>query len=55
MQILIIEKEFEAIECKFQLFVRDSMYLKPKSNRDRKVSNANSKHLKEIRSIRMQI
>ena len=31
------------------------MHSNPNSNQDRKVSNANAKHLKGIRSIRMQI
>ena len=44
MQILTLQKGFEACECKFELF-----------NWDSKHSNANSKHLKAIRSIRMQI
>ena len=41
MQILTIRKGFEAFQCKFEPFERDS--------------NANSNHSKGIRSIRMQI
>ena len=44
MQILTIRKEFEAFECKFQPFERDSKHLNPNSN-----------YSNEIRSIRMQI
>ena len=44
MQIITIQKGFEAFECKFEAFESDSKY-----------SNANSNHLKGIRSIRMQI
>ena len=43
-QICSIRKDFEAFECKFKPFERDSQHLKP-----------NSKHLKGIRSIQIQI
>ena len=55
MQIPTLQNGFETFECKFELLERDSMHSNPNSNRDRKVSHANSKHSKEIRSIRMQI
>ena len=44
MQILTIRKGFEAFECKFEPFERDS-----------KGSNENSNQLKGIQSIRKQI
>ena len=44
MEILTIRNGFEAIECKFEPFKRDSKH-----------SNANSNHSKEIWSIRIQI
>ena len=44
MQILTIQKGFEAFECKFKPFERDSKH-----------SNPNSNYLKGIRKIRMQI
>ena len=44
IQILTIRKGFEAFECKFEPFERDSKY-----------SNANSNHSKGIQSIRMPI
>ena len=44
MQIRSIRKVLEAFECKFEPFESDSKH-----------SNANSSHLKVIRSIQMQI
>ena len=44
MQIQTIWKEFEAFDCKFKPFERDSKH-----------TNANSYHSNQIRSIRMQI
>ena len=44
IEILTIGKEFEAFECKFEPFKRDSKH-----------SNANSNRSKGIPSIRMQI
>jgi len=44
IQILTIRKGFEAFECKFEPFKRDSKH-----------SNANSNHWNQIPSIRMQI
>ena len=44
IQILTIQKGFEAFECKFKPFERDSKH-----------SNPNSNYLKGIRKIQMQI
>ena len=44
IQIITIQKRFEAFKCKFETFERD---FKP--------SNADSNHLKGIQSIQMQI
>ena len=44
MRMLTVWKAFEAFECKFEAFERDSKH-----------SNVNSKHSKGIRSIRMEI
>ena len=44
MQILTIQKRFEAFQCKCEPFKRDSKH-----------SNANSNPCNEIREIRMQI
>ena len=44
MQILTVRKGFEAFECKFEPFEKDS-----------KGSNANSNHSKGIRSIQLEI
>ena len=53
MQILTIWTKFEAFECTFEPFERDSNAFKSKFEpleRDSKHSNANSNHSKEIRN-----
>ena len=68
MQILIVRTRFEAFECKFKPFDRDSKHSNAKSNhlkgiwmqiltiwKDSKHSNANSNNSNQILSIWMRI
>ena len=58
MQILTIRKGFEAFECKFEPFERDSKGSNANSNHSkgiRKHSNGNSNHSKGIGIIQLQI